>query len=318
VTGAEPILRDGGVYAAALSPRTEAGELDLDALSNLIRFLRSKGVDGIVVNGATGEYPYNRLEESKAVFLTCAHVLDGQLPFVCGIGASTVKDTVLLGLLARDLGSAGVLLPNPYFFPFGQEDVMAFCLHVVQEVDAHVLLYNLPQFTTGFDTASVEELARTGKKVVGLKDSSGTLEIFRSLNGRAGASFQRIVGSDQVLVPALDECLCDAVISGVSCVLPELICFLMRSHSAVRSPWYARAEEYLSEFIEQISRFPTPWGLKWAAEYRGICNSGFPLPLSARRETQARAFREWFGRWWPGVESLLEAAQPEIPHNQKN
>jgi 4-hydroxy-tetrahydrodipicolinate synthase len=284
-------LLNGGVYAALLTARRENGEPDIEAFSGLIRFLRGKGVDGVVVNGATGEYSRNSLGQTKALFRACAEVAGG-LPFICGIGAATVQETVELGQAAGELGAAAVLLPNPYFYPLGQEDVIAFCRHMVEHVEAPVLLYHIPQFTTGFDVASVRELAGS---VAGLKDSSGSLEIFRDIFRDLDVpGFQKVVGS-----------LCDAVISGVSGVLPELICFLVRSHGAVRSAGYAQAERFLMEFIEQISRFPTPWGLKLAAECRGISRASFPVPLSARREKAAREFREWFDGWWPMARTIL-------------
>jgi len=55
-----------------------------------------------------------------------------------------------------------------------------------------------------------------------------------------------------------------------------------------------RVDAALGAFIEQLDCFPTPWGLKIAAEARGLANARFPFPLSDERVEQAQAFGQWF------------------------
>ncbi len=46
--------------------------------------------------------------------------------------------------------------------------------------------------------------------------------------------------------------------------------------------------------IARLGAFPTPWGLKWAAEARGILPAAFAQPVSSERIEQARIFQRWF------------------------
>jgi hypothetical protein len=82
----------------------------------------------------------------------------------------------------------------------------------------------------------------------------------------------------------VDEQLCDAVISGIASVLPEL----------VTAVFEGRSRDLLNEFIAAIDPFPVPWGLKWIGEARGIAPASFSQPVSPQRLTQGRALQNWF------------------------
>ena len=113
----------------------------------------------------------------------------------------------------------------------------------------------------------------------------------------------RIVGNDSALVQALGEQVCDGVISGVACVLPELLLAVYR-----RGPDFDRACRQLDEFIGAINGFPVPWALKWIGESRGIAPARFGQPLSESRVRQGRDLRSWFERWRNGS-GLLRVTQ---------
>jgi 4-hydroxy-tetrahydrodipicolinate synthase len=181
----------------------------------------------------------------------------------------------------------------PHFFPYRQEDLIEFCRTVAARLPAPILLYNLPQFTTGLEPPTVLRLLRECPNIVGMKDSSGKLDILRELK----PGHCRMVGHDAVLAAALRDRVCDGVISGVACALPELILNLYAERATTQSPDFLRAEQSLQEFIEKLSAFPVPWGLKWIAEARGIAPASFSQPVSESRRIQAREFQSWFHQW---------------------
>lgn len=280
-----------GVWAALLTPRTAAGSADQQAFARHIEFLCGRGVTRVVVNGATGEYCRTTLEQLKALL----EVLRASgVTFLCGIGSADLDSSVAMGQAAFRAGARAVLLPAPYFFPYSQQDLSCYFRTVAEAVGGPVLLYNLPRFTTPIEPRTALEVIRTGPPVVGIKDSSGSLDILRLLTAEGPAEACRIVGDDHVLTAALREGVCDGVISGVASVLPELITFLFEHASESGRQEYLDRESQLEEFIAWLSRFPVPWGLKWAAEWRGLAPTRFPLPLTEERRKCAEAFREWF------------------------
>jgi len=222
---------------------------------------------------------------------------------LCSIGAAGLAGCLELGRVAMDGGVRALLLPMPYFFPYSQEDLYAFCAAVAAKLDAPILLYNLPRFTTKIALETVQSLIDSTPNIIGIKDSSGSLALLGGLN--SGAC--RIVGDDSALVAALDAGVCDAVVSGVAGVLPELTTLLFHQRN---STMYPQAVEFLTELIGHLSAFPVPWGLKLIAECRGITAAWFSQPLSPARTAQAKEFRVWFpARWaqWQGAVELCPA-----------
>jgi 4-hydroxy-tetrahydrodipicolinate synthase len=181
----------------------------------------------------------------------------------------------------------------PYFFPYKQDDLEQFSRSVAAAVSVPVMLYNLPQFTTGLKKETVRTLITDVPNIIGIKDSSGSLEILSHLTEHK-VDACRIVGDDAALAAALRADVCDGVVSGVACVAPELIRALFDNRSA-------GAEQALNELIAQLRHFPTPWGLKFIAQARSILKATFPVPLSPERKVQGERMEQWFSPWFEGV-----------------
>ena len=79
--------------------------------------------------------------------------------------------------------------------------------------------------------------------------------------------------------------MCDAVVSGVAGVLPELTTLLFHQRNSAE---YHGAAQLLAELIRHLSAFPVPWGLKFIAEFRGITPAWFSQPLSAASHRSGR------------------------------
>ncbi len=223
---------------------------------------------------------------------------------MCGVGAASASQSIELTRVAESEKVDGLLLPMPYFFPYAQEDLDLFCRNVSGSTHLPVLLYNLPQFTSGLDKKTVGVLISEVPNIVGIKDSSGSLDIFRYLS-QQGIPACRIVGDDAVLAPALREGVCDGAVSGVAGVLPEAILALYAQRSRVGSEAFVSAERRVQEFIEHIKPFPYPWALKWIAEARGILHATFALPVTHHRFEQRQQLVAWFAGW---VEAWLDSA----------
>jgi 4-hydroxy-tetrahydrodipicolinate synthase len=286
-----------GVFAALFTPRASDGSVDLHVLRSHAEHLFSFGVQGVVINGATGEYLFSREGDFEQVVGVVRDVA-GPGRFIAGIGATDLQRTIDYGRLAHEAGALALLLPGPHFFSYQQQDLRAYVRHVASSVAAPILLYNLPQFANGYETATVVDLIEGADNIIGIKDSSGSLEILRALSQRPTGSVSRVVGNDSALVAAQQEGVADAVISGVAAALPELIQFLFHNSQSKNPNQYSEAADLLSLVIDELNRFPVPWGLKFLAQHRGMGNMGSPLPLSSARSDQAIELERWLQQWW--------------------
>ncbi|CAN5629335.1 4-hydroxy-tetrahydrodipicolinate synthase [soil metagenome] len=287
-----------GVYAAVLTPRSEDDSIDVAALEKLIQFLISKGICSFAMNGATGEFCLTTPEQLGIILEAVQKASNGHAEILCGIGAAGTQLAKELAAVAQTYGVKGLLLPMPYFFPYQQEDLDLYCREVAASTDLPILLYNLPQFTSGLEKETVRSLITEIPNIIGIKDSSGSLEILRDLTEHA-AEACRIVGNDSALAPAMQERICDGVVSGVACALPEVIQALYAEKGRTNSPEFLRASGLLDAFIEQLNSFSTPWGLKWVVEARGIITATFAQPVTAHRLEQSQTMAVWLKAWLP-------------------
>lgn len=284
----------GGVYAAVLTPRSNTGELDEAGFARLLEWLAGKGVDGLAINGATGELTRTTEDEFARLMQIASEVLGDRIPFVAGVGAASVEGCGRLARIAEGAGAEALLLPMPWFFRYSQPDLKAFCCSVADAVKAPVLLYNLPQFTNALEPQTSVGLIAECKRIIGIKDSSGSLETVRLLTER-GATARRLIGNDAVLAEAIEESLLDGVVSGVACVLPELITRLYSVGMRDRSSAEFRAlAALLAETIPRLDALPAPWGLKVLGEARGLAPATYPMPPAGERQHQRDALLQWF------------------------
>lgn len=294
----------GGVIAAMLTPRSPDGGVDYGALERNVEFVLERGVSGVTVGGATGEYPSLTLEERRRLAGCARQILRGQGRLICGAGGASLAESLAIASHAAEIGADAVLLPPPHFFPYTSEDLEAFYRAAAVEIRLPVLIYNIPAFAGGVPPALALRLVAGGPPIAGVKDSSGSLETLAALSRRFPESALRVVGNDAALEAALAAGCCDAVISGVAGVLPELVAAVWNH----RSPAAGRR---LAEFVDRIDELPVPWGLKVAAELRSLFEAFFPLPVSATRARQMADFRAWFPAWW--AQTAAELALPPAP-----
>ncbi len=147
-----------GVFAALLTPRNAEGNIDVPALRNLVRFLTKSGISSFAVNGATGEFCLTSPAELRTMLSTTRAAGEGKARILCCVGAAGAAQSIELVRVAESEEVEGLLLPMPYFYPYGQEDLDLFCRTVADATRLSVLLYNLPQFTSGLNKETVRSL----------------------------------------------------------------------------------------------------------------------------------------------------------------
>ena len=211
-----------GVFAAAVTPhRLEGHEADIGDMLELVDFLARSGVQGTVLLGSTGEFLHVKLSE-RARLVQFA-VKRSRVPIIAGVGHSTLDGALELASEAITSGVAALLLMPPYFFQYDQSDVAEFYRRFAVEIgrtNVPILLYNIPQFTSGIAFETVRVLLDSGR-FAGIKDSSGDWTYFQQLAAlRAEREFTLFVGNDSIY-PQARQAGADGVVSGCACAVPE-------------------------------------------------------------------------------------------------
>ncbi|MGE0563287.1 MAG: dihydrodipicolinate synthase family protein [Pseudolabrys sp.] len=196
-----------GVIAAVATPVGDDGGPDTVRATKLGRFLLDNGCDGLNVLGTTGEATSFSLDERKSVMT--AYKTAG-LPLnrlMVGTGAAAVTDAVALTRHAASLGFAGALVLPPFYYKGVPDDGLVAYIETI--VDATVsqpipiYLYHFPaQSGLPWHIELIKRLRdKFGKRIVGLKDSSGDMAY-----ARAAAA----ISPDFDVFPSTEACLHEA------------------------------------------------------------------------------------------------------------
>lgn len=282
-----------GAMAAVIAPRREEGHtIDISQALDIVDFVNERGVKGIAVLGATGEFIHYDVEERMR--LAQMAVRRSRTSVIVNVSHSTLEGAVVLARQATEVGATALLLMPPHFFRHSQEGIIAYYDAFARQTAglAPTLLYNLPFFTTGMEAATACAILETGQ-FAGIKDSSGNTEIFDAVHAlRQRMPFRHLLGNDRLLVS--HRAKADGVISGCACGIPELIVAIDRAATRGDSEALARRGALLDSFIEHIDPFPTPFGIQLTMAARGFKKAAPALPIGPTAQRKADAFAEWF------------------------
>lgn len=164
-----------GYWPASPTPFTASGALDTDGLRELMELYARMRVDGVLINGSTGEWFSQSEAERRSVAEIAVAAVAGRFPVVIGISAYTAAESSALAEHAARAGADGVLAtPPPYVHPTADETV-AYYRTVSGATDLPFMVYNWPRGVS-IDMGRLPGLfARLADldNVVAIKDSTG-------------------------------------------------------------------------------------------------------------------------------------------------
>lgn len=228
-----------GPLFAAPTPFDANGEIRLSAFCDFLTFISARGVEGVVVNGTTGEFPSLDADERQKLYTTARVNFSGAI--VNNISSANAREANALARHSSD-ADALLILPPYYFANVSDEGVIDFFREALAGIEAPVFLYNFPRHVKLVLTpALVEQIMTACPMIVGVKDSSGDLDVASAFKKLAGVR-QVFVGKDTKALAALDAGL-DGSITGAGNPFPE---FLV----GIRRAWAAR-DSALAQRLQQ-------------------------------------------------------------------
>lgn len=297
----------GVPLAALLTPRTADGSIDVEGVSRNVEFVLARGVRGVVVAGATGEYVALSEPARKTLLEETASAVRGRAQLLSSVGAADLSVCVRLADHAFATGVDAVLLPPPHFYQHTERDLEAFYREAAEAIGGPILLYNLPAFTSPIEPGLALRLIESVPNIIGIKDSSGKLDMLQALVTRRDLHAHAILGHDRVLLDALEVGCMETVISGPAGVIPELIVGICETHARGSRQQLEALGKLLYEFLDNLEQFPYPVSLQLSGQARGLFTARYCLPLSTERQKQAEEYQQWFERFWARCEQIIEA-----------
>ncbi len=196
-----------GIFAPVVSTFHAGSEdLDLAGFAANVRSHIAEGLNGVVVAGSTGEAALLSEDERKALVATAReHTPAGKL-VIAGCGGESTRQTVARTKAAKDAGAYAVLVVAPHYYAnaMTEEILRAHYTRVAGESPLPVILYNIPKYMHfALSAELVAELARH-RNVVGIKDSSGQLDMLKGFLRAQSPTFSVLTGSGSGLQAGLE------------------------------------------------------------------------------------------------------------------
>lgn len=170
MSAARPVF--AGVLFFPVTPFTESGAVDLDALARHIANGVDAGPGGVFIACGTGEFHALDPQEFEPVVRTAVEVVAGRVPVYAGAGGS-IAQAKQFAKAAKDAGADGLLLLPPYLVEMPQAGLVAFVRDVAATTDLPVIVYN--RNNARFTEASAIAVSKI-PNVIGFKDGTGDLD----------------------------------------------------------------------------------------------------------------------------------------------
>ena len=280
-----------GSLVAIVTPMSEDGALDLDAMRRLVEWHVAEGSDGVVVVGTTGESPTVSFDEHCQLIRVAVEQAAGRIAVIAGTGANATAEAIELAACAKAAGAQAGLSVVPYYNKPTQEGLYRHYKAIAEAVDLPLILYNVPGRTVAdLSNDTVLRLAQV-PGIVGIKDATGSMERAADLLRRAPADFALYSGDDASAMPFM-LLGGHGVISVTANVAPRL---MHEMCVAARSGDLPRAREINNRLLPLHSKLfveANPIPVKWACAELGLIGHGLRLPLTPLSVGQHDTVRE--------------------------
>jgi 4-hydroxy-tetrahydrodipicolinate synthase len=134
---------------------------------------------GIFVNGTTGEWFSQTIEERKELIEFVLERVANRIPVVVGITTFTARDSIPLGVHAMAAGAAGVCSSAPAYAKTLPDETVAYFSQLSSGIQGPIMIYNWPHGTNIEIEGDLAERLADVENIVAIKDSTANGDQFR-------------------------------------------------------------------------------------------------------------------------------------------
>lgn len=289
----EKLLPFEGVATALVTPFTDDGAIDYTALSQLIEFQISSGIDAIVILGTTGESSTLTHEERISFIEYSVKAIHGRVPLITGVGTNDTKYSAKLAHDACQCGADALLVVTPYYNKTSNEGLIAHFSKITEASSVPIILYTVPSRTGMSIPLSVYRKLAELDNIVAVKEASGNISAITDICAEfADEAFAVYSGNDEMIIPTLSVGG-RGVISVLANIMPHETTELCRNFLGGNIHLARKQQLRLNTLIHALFSEVNPIPVKCACSMMGLCNDAMRLPLTQLcEEKRANLARE--------------------------
>ncbi|MDX1555669.1 MAG: 4-hydroxy-tetrahydrodipicolinate synthase [Xanthomonadales bacterium] len=280
-----------GSIVALITPFTDDGGIDFQALERLVSFHVREGTDALVIAGTTGESATLEKDEYTQLVAEAVRLAGDRIPVIAGTGSSSTAHSVALSQKAESLGVSAVLVVTPYYNRPTQAGLEQHFTAIADAVSIPVILYNVPSRTSVDLAPQTAATLSRHPRIVGFKEAVADPDRIKFLVAACGPAFVILSGDDPSCLQAM-RAGARGVVSVAANIAPRQMHDLCEAASV--GDW-GRAEgidSRLAPLYETLALETNPIPVKWATFEMGLTGPGLRMPLTPLDARHRGAVRE--------------------------
>ena len=243
-----------GIIPAMVTPLTADEEINEQALRRLTNHLIDGKVHGVFAVGSQGEFWALTPDEKRRVWETVVNETRGRVPVYAGTVGVSTRETIMLTRLAEKAGVDAVSILTPYFINPNDDQLFDHFKAVAESTSLPILVYTNPARTNlKISPGLLARLAQV-KGIVGIKDSSGDLELTAEYIRVVPPNFSVLMGRDTLIYAGLSYGT-KGGIAATANVKPALVASIYDKYMAGDLPGALQAQRELAPL-----RLAFAWG----------------------------------------------------------
>lgn len=197
-----------GIISALVVPFTTEGTLDEAKLKAVVDYnIEVSGVDGLYINGSTGENFMIDTATKKRIFEIVSEVNAGRVDLIAQVGSINLLEAIELGKFVKELGTYEALSAvTPFYYKFSFPEIKQYYFSIIEECDMDMIIYNIPLLTgVSMSLSQFGELFENDR-VLGVKFTATDYYTMERI---------KHTYPNKLLYSGFDECLLPSVATGI-------------------------------------------------------------------------------------------------------
>ena len=269
-----------GTGVAIVTPFSDNGSVDFDALGKLVDFIIDNGVEYVVTLGTTGETPTLDKQERIDIINFTFDKINGRVPVVVGIGGNDTRE-VVNNVQTYPLEKAvAVLSACPYYNKPSQEGIFQHYKAIAEASPKPVIVYNVPGRTgRNIEAATTLSLANEVANIAGIKEAGNNISQCMLILKDRPADFLVVSGDDDLVLPEL-ACGIDGVISVAANCFPKEFSDMVRAGLKHDFTTAKKLNDPMLEVYNLLFTENNPAGVKAFLYELGLIQNVLRLPIT--------------------------------------
>ena len=163
-----------------------------------MEYFIDKGVQGLYVNGSSGECIYQSVEDRKIVLENVMAVAKGKLTIIAHVACNSSKESQILAAHAESLGVDAIAAIPSIYFRLPEYAIADYWNEISAAApNTDFVIYNIPQLAGVALTPSLYREMLKNERVIGVKNSSMPVQDIQTFASIAGPEKLVFNGPDE-------------------------------------------------------------------------------------------------------------------------